>query len=121
MPIDLLRQGHEWLERMRSTHCSSPIVYQRGAEHLPLVATIGRTEYEVEDGLGLRVTGHMTDFLFEADAFVLTFGVPHPGDQIQAGGVLYEVMSLAGQGHWRWSDPYRTTLRVHTREVGESP
>jgi len=28
------------------------------------------------------------------------------------------VMSLGNQGHWRWSDPYRTTMRIHTKEVG---
>ena len=24
---------------------------------------------------------------------------------------------LAGQGHWRWSDPHRTTLRIHTKQI----
>lgn len=120
MATDLLRKGNDWLEQMRSTHCSSPVVYRRGDQDLALVATFGRTDYEVEDGTGLRVAGHITDFLIEADTFTPTFGTPQTGDRIVADGVLYEVMSLGGQGHWRWSDPYRTTLRIHTREIGEA-
>ena len=49
------------------------------------------------------------------------FGTPEPGDRIAAEGAIFEVMSLAGQVHWRWSDPYRSTLRIHTREIGAEP
>ena len=52
---DLLRQGNAWLESMRQTHCSSPVTYQRADMTLPVQATFGRTEYEVEDEYGLRV------------------------------------------------------------------
>ncbi|MCD4824644.1 MAG: hypothetical protein K8S55_08555 [Phycisphaerae bacterium] len=27
-------------------------------------------------------------------------------------------MNFTGQSCWRWSDPYRTTLRIHTKDVG---
>jgi len=60
----------------------------------------------------------VVDFLVSAEVFAPTFGEPEPGDQIVADGVVYEVMDLAGQGHWRWSDPYRTTMRIHTKEIG---
>ena len=81
---DLLRQGSQWLEQMRTTHCSSPVTYRRGETEAVVNATYGRTEYEVED----------------------------------ADGMVFEVMSLGGQGHWRWSDPHRQTLRIHTKETG---
>jgi len=115
---DLLRQGSEWLESMREKHCSSPVTYRRDQESCEVDATFGRTEYEVEDDYGLRVGAQVTDFLVLAEAFSPTFGEPEPGDRIIADGVVYEVMNLAGQGHWRWSDPYRTTMRIHTKEVG---
>jgi len=121
---DLLRQGNQWLEQQRAAHCSSPVTYRRPstgsgqATEAVIDATFGRTEYEVEDDHGLRVGAEVIDFLVSADVFAPTFGEPEAGDQIVADGVVYEVMDLAGQGHWRWSDPYRTTMRIHTKEIG---
>lgn len=115
---DLLRQGSQWLEQQRSAHCSSPVTYSRDETELALNATFGRTEYEVEDDYGLRVGAEVTDFLIAAADFAPTFGEPEAGDRIITDGTVYEVMALSGQGHWRWSDPYRTTLRIHTKEVG---
>ena len=122
---DLLREGSEWLESMRQRHCSSPVTYRRpggtgGPIEMELPATLGRTEYEVEDEYGLRITAHATDFLVSAEDIASVFGTPEPGDQIVAEGTIHEVMSLAGQGHWRWSDPTRVTMRIHTKETGAS-
>jgi len=114
---DLLRQGSQWLGAMLKQHASSQVTYRREATELGLQATFGRTEYEVEDDHGLRVAALVIDFLVAAADFAPTFGEPEAGDQIVADGVVYEVMSLAGQGHWRWSDPHRQTLRIHTKEV----
>ena len=114
---DLLRQGCRWLEQQRVAHCSSQVTYRRGDVHLLVNATFGRTQYEVTDDYGLRVGAEVTDFLIAADELV-SLGEPQSGDQIVADGVVFEVMSLAGQGHWRWSDQYRTTMRVHAKEVG---
>jgi len=115
---DLLRQGGQWLEQQRTAHCSSQVTYRREAAELQVDATFGRTEYDVEDEHGLRVGAQVTDFLILAEVFSPLFDEPQAGDQIVADGVVYEVMNLAGQGHWRWSDPYRTTMRIHTKEVG---
>ena len=30
----------------------------------------------------------------------------------------YEVLAPNGEPVWRWSDPYRTALRVHTKHTG---
>jgi len=105
---DMLRQGSQWLEQMRTQHCSSPVTYRRGATEAQLNATYGRTEYEVEDDYGLRIAAHVTDFLILAADFTPTFGEPEAGD----------VMSLGSQGHWRWSDPHRQAMRIHTKETG---
>jgi hypothetical protein len=113
---DLLRQGSQWLEQQRTAHCSSPVTYRRGETEATLDATLGRTEYEVQDDYGLVVAAHVTDFLVQAEGF--PFAEPQPGDRIVADGVVYEVMSLGNQGHWRWSDPYRTTMRIHTKDIG---
>ena len=115
---DLLRQGAQWLGDMLKQHASSPVTYRRDQESHEIDATFGRTQYEVEDEHGLRVGAEVIDFLVSAEVFAPMFGEPEAGDQIVADGVVYEVMDLAGQGHWRWSDPYRTTMRIHTKEVG---
>jgi len=115
---DMLQQGSQWLEQMRTQHCSSPVTYRRGATEAELDATYGRTEYEVDDDYGLRIAAHVTDFLILAADFTPTFGEPEAGDQIVADGTVFEVMSLGTQGQWRWSDPHRQALRIHTKETG---
>jgi len=101
---------------MLKQHASSPVTYRRDQMSHEIDATFGRTHYEVEDEHGLRVGAEVIDFLISAEAF--PFEKPEAGDQVIADGLVYEVMDLAGQGHWRWSDPYRTTMRIHTKEVG---
>jgi len=47
---------------------------------------------------------------------------PGPGDRIEAtaGGVVrvHEVLAPGMALRRRWSDPYWTTLRIHTKQVG---
>jgi len=123
---DLLRQGSQWLAQMRGAHCASQVTYRRGETELVISATFGRPDREVEDQFGIRVGATMTDFLIAAADFEPTFGEPLPGDQVvapsagsgQGDGQVYEVLDLAGQGHWRWSDPYGTTMRIHAKRIG---
>ena len=117
---DLLRQGSQWLEQMRTTHLSSPVTYRRsGAADLLINATFGKTNYEVADESGLTTGGHVWDFLISA--VDLPDIEPVPGDVIVAEGRRFEVMPLGqdtgGRG-WRWSDPYRQTYRIHTKDIG---
>jgi len=112
---DMLREGSDWLEQMRTQHCSSPVEYRRGDETVAVNATFGRTSYEIADESGLTVGAHIWDFLILGEDLGLE---PEPGDVIAANGRKYEVMNFGGEGCWRWSDPYRTTCRIHTRDVG---
>ena len=114
---DLLRQGAEWLEEQRTQHMASPVEYRRGVQVIPVQATFGKTAVEITDTNGATIQSPVWDFLILAADLALE---PEPGDEIVADGQVYEVMNLAGQGCWRWSDPYRTTLRIHTREMGEA-
>lgn len=115
---DLLRQGAAWLEQMRTAHCASQVEYRRNGDVLQVQATFGRTTYEVADESGLTVGAHVWDFLILADDLGFE---PEPGDMIVANGRRYEVMALGEDFRgWRWSDPYRTTFRIHTRDIGAS-
>ena len=113
---NLLKKGSAWLERKRSHHCASPVEYRRPPDAKHVRATYGRTRYELSDEAGLTIEAQSWDFLVLAAELGFT---PEPGDSIVTGGRRYEVMSLGGEGCWRWSDPYRETYRIHTKDVGE--
>jgi hypothetical protein len=117
--LDLLKTGRAWLEGQRKSHMASPVLYCRGEAEVEVAATMGKTEFEYGDEAGFVVKAHVTDFLI-ATADLVVAGqqtLPLPGDRITADGVVYEVMSLAGQGHYRFCDPHRNTLRIHTKQV----
>lgn len=112
---DLLRQGVAWLDQQRIAHCSSPVEYRRSPDAITVGATYGKTDVELADASGLTIGSHVWDFLIPASELGLE---PEPGDVIAADGRQYEVMNLGGEGCWRWSDPYRSTYRIHTRDIG---
>ena len=120
---DMLEQGAAWLDRMRVKHASRSVTYTRGAETVELSATLGQTTYEVADEYGTTVEAKATDFLVTAAELVLAGAktLPEPGDQVRVtvGDEVhvFEVMSLGGGGHWRPSDPYGHTLRIHSKLV----
>jgi hypothetical protein len=92
------------------------VLYRRaGQADADVRATFGKTDYEVADGYGATIQSHVIDFLILADELGLE---PEPGDVIVADGRKYEVMNLGGEGCWRWSDPYRQTYRIHTKDIG---
>jgi hypothetical protein len=115
---DLLEQGSRWLEAQRTKHCTRDVTYVRGAASVVVKATVGRTQYETDDGHAVRVDFTERDFLIQAADLVLSDHAvtPQPGDQVresQNGQVLvFEVID------WRYSDPYRQTFRMETKHVG---
>ena len=120
---DMLEQGAAWLDGMRTKHASRTVTYVRGTDAVELSATLGQTTYEIADEYGATVEAKATDFLVSAVDLVLAGqkAQPQPGDQIRltVGDQVhvFEVMDLGGAGHWRPSDPYGHTLRIHTKLV----
>lgn len=120
---DLLRTGSDWLEEMRTRHATGTVTYRRGADGVTLSATIGRTVFEVDDGFGVLQKFESRDFLVLADELVLGGSpvLPEAGDRIEevAGATtyVYEVMAPGKEPAWRYSDAYRRTLRIHTKQV----
>ncbi len=112
---DLLREGSQWLEQQRTTHAASSVEYRRPPDSVTVPATFGRTRVELSDASGLTLISSVWDFLIRAADLGLE---PEPGDVIVADGHAYEVMNLGGEGCWRWSDPYRITYRIHTKDIG---
>jgi hypothetical protein len=120
---DRLQQASDWLEEQRTRHASRAVAYARGVQSVELPATIGKTTFEVDDGYGVLVHFESRDFLMLAADLMLGGAptLPQRGDRIeetQAGQVfVYEVTAPGKEPCWRYSDAYRKTLRIHTKQV----
>ena len=120
---DLLEQASAWLDRMRARHAARPVTYCRGEQTVEVQATLGRTVFEIADAYGVVEQSESRDFLIAAADLVLGEAVtlPERGDRIrepQDGKTfVYEVMAPGKEPHYRFSDVYRRTLRIHTRQV----
>jgi len=121
---DLLQRASAWLDRVRKASLAHTVTYRRGDQSVDVPATVGRTEFEAVDASGSLERVESRDFLILAADLVLGGAavLPEPGDRIEetqdAVTCVYEVMAPAREPCWRWSDPYRRTLRIHTKEVG---
>jgi len=120
---DLLQQAADWLDGMRTAHLWRPVQYCRSGESVEVAATVGKTVFEIDDGYGAVERFESRDFLIRSADLVLGGAetLPQPGDRIKetAGAklVLYEVMAPGKEPCWRWSDPFRTSMRIHTKET----
>ncbi|MCA9179682.1 MAG: hypothetical protein KDB14_34740 [Planctomycetales bacterium] len=120
---NLLQIGASWLADQMKTHASIDVTYERGAEQVPIKATVGKTEFELDDGSGVVVRIQSRDYLIHAADLVLggVETLPVAGDLIrEAQGptiFVYEVMAPGNEPHYRYSDSFRKLLRIHTKHV----
>lgn len=120
---DLLESGAAMVDAVRHAHMTRTVTYQRGAASVSVSATIGRTEFEQADSFGIIHRIESRDFLVRSVDLVLdgSATLPEPGDRIlDSDGShmhIYEVMSPGGEPPFRFSDPYRKALRIHTKHV----
>lgn len=122
---DLLNTSSAWLEDQREAFLSRTVIYQRGTDTVEVTATIGRTLFAVDNGDGAALRVESRDYLIRAARLVLDGDVilPRSGDQVhemQDGVIfIYQVMAPGDEPVWRYSDPYRRTLRIHTKQVDQ--
>ena len=123
MSPNLLKTGSDWLADTLKAHAGTSVTYRRGGLAVDLTVTVGQSEREVEDGDGLLVTVQAHDFLILVADLVLDGQqvLPESGDLIRetTGGVTYvwEVLPpTPNEPCWRYSDPDRKALRVHTKK-----
>ena len=120
---NLLRRATEWLEDQRTRHAASVVTYRRGSRSAEVLATVGKTAFELDDGYGVLVRHESRDFLILAADLVLSAQavLPERGDRIEGKQgeklFVYEVMAPGKEPCWRYSDPYRMTLRIHAKQV----
>jgi hypothetical protein len=123
---DLLDRGAAFLDAQRHQHLSRPVLYRvggRGTDEKEVQATIGKTEFEQADEAGLIHRVESRDFLLRASDLDLGAGpiLPRAGDQVREtvglSVFVYEVNAPGGQPPWRYSDPYRRVLRIHSKHI----
>jgi hypothetical protein len=120
---DLLEGASAWLDAQRLKFMSRTVSYCRGKDSADVRATIGKTVFEVDSGYGVLERIESRDYLVPAVDLVLDgeTTLPARGDRIKEtdGGkvFVYEVMAPGSEPHFIFSDPYRRTLRIHTKHV----
>ena len=119
----MLRAGQAWLAGQLNTHASRVVVYRRGELGVELTAVIGRSPYQQDDGEGVITRAQVRDFLIDTHALLLSIigSLPKAGDRIveidDDQTFIFEVMPLGAEPHFRFSDPYRLKLRIHTKQI----
>ena len=120
---DVFDRAADWLTRTLYNRAAREVVYVRGTQRTTWRATIGRTEFEVDEG-GILVRTESRDYIGQADKLVLD-GVkvtPQRGDRIEelVGSTthIYEVMPFdVTDDCYRYADRYRNQLRIYTKHV----
>ena len=124
---DLLEQGAAWLDEQRHQHLTRTVTYERGVSSVDVQATIGQTVFRLNDDYGATIREVSRDYLIRTADLVLDGEVtlPHRGDRVreEVSGIVYvhEVMAPGGEPEWRYSDPHRNTVRVHTKQIDQAP
>ena len=118
-----MKAGQKWLAAKLTSHASRLVSYRRDNFETVVSATIGQTRAEQDTGDGLIVRTEIRDYLIDTADLQLDGHPtsPEPGDQIveidEGKTFIFEVMPLGNQRAWRYSDPFRLKLRIHTRLV----
>lgn len=125
--MGLLDRGMAWLNRTLTDSAGVSIVYVRGAHTATIPAVVGRTLFaQTNPGSGANrasVEWGDRDYLIAVSdlAFAGSPITPTKGDRITqiVNGVslVFELTTPTGEPVWRYSDPERTTYRVHCKRV----
>ena len=112
----MIKSGIEALRAIQMANIASDAVYRRlGGEALSVKAVVGRTVFRSTDESGMWTRIETRDFIVPRE---LLPSEPQVGDEVDFLGGTYEVLSPNGEPAWRWSDPFRTAYRIHTKHVG---
>ena len=115
-----LSDAMKWLTDTMIEKEGESIVYSRGVESVTLDAVPGKTEYESVTETGVVTEHQARDFVVNASELIIDEAAIEPkrGDKITYGGDTFEVFPLDGEKVYRYSDPFKKMLRIHTKQVG---
>lgn len=116
---DLFASTLGYLSAAMQGNASQSVTYMRGSQPVgsALKATYGQTIHEQDSQFGI-LRWESKDFIFTAADLTLDGNViePQRGDKITDHlGNVFQVLGDNGEPCFRYADPYRTTIRVHTK------
>lgn len=112
----MIRTGIDALRTAQLDFLATGATYRRDGETRSVKAVPGRTVFRSVNEYGAWVRTETMDFVIPASELGLE---PRTGDEIVFDGGVYEVLAPYDEPVWRWSDPYRKAMRVHTKYTGE--
>jgi len=125
---NILATGMTWLSDQLAENVSDTVTYRRAAQHCSISATPGSSLLRVSDSAGaVRTLRTDKDFIFDAATLKLdgtNVTEPQRGDLIDVTGAdsvtrRYEALPYGtNEPVFRYSDPERTIVRVHTKSKG---
>lgn len=82
-----------------------------------LTAVPGSTGHEVERDGQVIDEVQSRDYLVLASELVLNGAqiTPDRHDTITEAGTVHKVLNVGGEAQWRYSDPQKTIIRIHTK------
>ncbi len=108
----MLESGMAWLGAELGRCASAEVEYESQSGKFAVRAVVGRSEFEAESDYGTTVRIETVDFILPPDALPEP---PRRGDTVSFRGSLYEVVQPSGEPEWRWTDPHRSAMRIHTK------
>lgn len=123
----MLTEGAAMLAQTLKASASDDVVYSRGADSITIAATPGEQTFANVDASGLLTEVRSRDFIITAADLVLVAVIgpspdtPRPGDTIDHAGRRYEVLEMPGEPAFRYLNPDRLQMRIHTKEIGATP
>lgn len=114
--MGMIESGIGALREAQAVHLGVEVAYSRpGGREKTVLAVLGRTVFHSTNDAGAWVRTETRDFIVAAEDMDAP---PEAGDEIVFRGETYEVLSPSGEPCWRWSDPYRSAYRIHTKHTG---
>jgi len=114
--MSILEKAVGSLRSVQESVLSVPVLYRRsGGAQKTLRAVVGRTVFHSRSDYGTWTREEARDFIVTAAALQ---DPPNRGDEIVWNGRTYEVLAPNDEPVWRWSDPYCTARRIHTKWTG---
>ena len=114
--MGMIRDGIAAMRDIQFDALDEEVLYRRadGIE-TDILAVPGRTVFQTHNEYGQWVRLETRDFLVRAADMEAD---PVAGEEIVFDERTYEILAPNGEPCWRWSDPFHTVRRVHTKLTG---
>jgi hypothetical protein len=126
---NLFQATAEFIAANALAHGSVDVIFVKGANAIPMKATLGYQILKTTDGLGqTKIERTDRDFIILASYFELdgepfrpvsdnTILLPTSWPGYENG--KYRVSAPKGEAVWRFSDPFENMIRIHTKFTGK--